>query len=590
VVSGNTIANIHDVYSDGLKNWGQQRYYDVGMEKLANGNYSAATRSKKNEFTGRIMQVNHELMDISKKILSATSTNCKIPGNETYVAIIYIVRKAFDLPSIPNPPRLKASTSALAENLLHKYTAQGALDVIMQQNFMGNDVNMMPTKNQLEDKARRMEDRKPIKKQGAPKKENREIISKWIHEGHFVRSHYITSETERFLLFTRASQSLFEKSTLSRSVVVSLADEANKLRNRSEQERLEFAKKLINTKQYVDLQKAGMCFVDTTFTVSRLYLTIILCMYGKTNISICVHILAIDIKFPEFKIVDQIVKYLEEESEAQRIKRITDQKDGNKESSSRRSGSKLTRNRKRKIDEIVDTTYSPTDTDNFIKESGPSLSPLAPKIMHRTGIDRLPRPPIRPQVSHITVIQPAQQSLRQPLGQPIHRVIQQPIQRPIGQIIPQVIQEHIPRHLVPNQRRTDDNPHTTETEEVREALKHFFSSFPHHRSNMKNYWNGYPFEIGLLKNVSNYKQRKCVHCTKPLDTKQDNIVIIHHEVYEYTVMEGGHNTKKWASGLRTICTSTCCLRARYPYVTEFCFFSNLNPSDTQKIIDKVLLI
>jgi hypothetical protein len=82
---------------------------------------------------------------------------------------------------------------------------------------------------------------------------------------------------------------------------------------------------------------------------------------------------------------------------------------------------------------------------------------------------------------------------------------------------------------------------------------------------MKNYWNGYPFEIGLLKNVSNYKQRKCVHCTKPLDTKQDNIVIIHHEVYEYTVMEGGHNTKKWASGLRTICTSTCCLRARIVY-------------------------
>lgn len=276
MVSGNTIANIHDVYSDGLKNWGQQRYYDVGMEKLENGNYSAATRSKKNEFTGRIMQVNHELMDISKKILSATSTNCKIPGNQTYVAIIYIVRKAFDLPSIPNPPRLKASTSALAENLLHKYTAQGALDVIMQQNFMGNDVNMLPTKNQLEDKARRMEDRKPIKKQGAPKKENREIISKLIHEGHFVRSHYITSETERFLLLTHASQSLLEKSTLSRSVVVSLADEANKLRNHSEQERLEFAKKLINTKQYVDLQKAGMCFVDTTFTVSRLYLTIIL--------------------------------------------------------------------------------------------------------------------------------------------------------------------------------------------------------------------------------------------------------------------------------------------------------------------------
>uniref|UniRef100_A0A914PCN3 Uncharacterized protein n=1 Tax=Panagrolaimus davidi TaxID=227884 RepID=A0A914PCN3_9BILA len=245
-------------------------------------------------------------------------------------------------------------------------------------------------------------------------------------------------------------------------------------------------------------------------------------MYGKTNINICVHILAIDIKFSEFKIVDQIVKYLEEESEAQRIKRFTDQKDGNKQSSSRRTGSKSTRNRKRKIQEIVDTTYSPADTDNFIKESGPSLPPLA-NIMHRTRIDRLPRPPIRPQLSHITIMQPAKQSLRQPLGQSIRRVIPEPIgqiipqviqrpigqiiqeriqrpigqiiqeriqrpigqiiqeriQRPIGQIIPQVIQrpigqiiqERIPRHLVSNQRRIDDNPHTTETEEVREALK-----------------------------------------------------------------------------------------------------------------------
>uniref|UniRef100_A0A914Q7D7 SWIM-type domain-containing protein n=1 Tax=Panagrolaimus davidi TaxID=227884 RepID=A0A914Q7D7_9BILA len=196
------------------------------------------------------------------------------------------------------------------------------------------------------------------------------------------------------------------------------------------------------------------------------------CMYGKNNISICVHILAIDIKFPDFKIVDQIVKYLEEESEAQRIKRITDQKDGNKQSSSRRTGSKVTRNRKRRIDEIVDTTYSPSNSDTLIEEPGPSLLPLAPSFV-RHGNDRLPRPPqlIRHQISHITVIQPASQPIRQPIANRIQRPIRQPIPQSIAQPIPQPIAQPIPRHLVSKQRRADNNPHTTEKEEVREALK-----------------------------------------------------------------------------------------------------------------------
>uniref|UniRef100_A0AC34G8R0 Uncharacterized protein n=1 Tax=Panagrolaimus sp. ES5 TaxID=591445 RepID=A0AC34G8R0_9BILA len=277
IINGNTTGCISDVYPDALQPWKQPRYYDVGMSKNPDGTYHAVQRPKKpQEYTGRLMQADHEKYPISKKVISATSTAIKKPLTGTFVVLIYEVKAAFELPDKPKTPPMSKTVVAEAKSLLYHNTAKGTLNHIMDNYFMGDDPSMIPTVKQLENIASNMEDRTPVRPQGAPRHENREFISKMIQDNIFVKAHHITPITERILCYTDASLALLEKSLLPKNVLVNLAREASTIKNSGLTMRLENAKRIIGLKDYEDLLKASIFSIDTTFLLSRLYVTIMM--------------------------------------------------------------------------------------------------------------------------------------------------------------------------------------------------------------------------------------------------------------------------------------------------------------------------
>uniref|UniRef100_A0AC34GES8 SWIM-type domain-containing protein n=1 Tax=Panagrolaimus sp. ES5 TaxID=591445 RepID=A0AC34GES8_9BILA len=64
------------------------------------------------------------------------------------------------------------------------------------------------------------------------------------------------------------------------------------------------------------------------------------CMINQKDVNVCQHIIAADLKFPKYKLVDKIVTFLNNEKEKHRIQRQMSREDANKGSTtSRRSGS-----------------------------------------------------------------------------------------------------------------------------------------------------------------------------------------------------------------------------------------------------------
>uniref|UniRef100_A0A914P4L2 Uncharacterized protein n=1 Tax=Panagrolaimus davidi TaxID=227884 RepID=A0A914P4L2_9BILA len=525
VINGSTTSSINDVYPDALTNWKQRRYYDVGISKDTNGAYYSSQRPQKpHDYSGRIMQVENDTYPVKMKVISSTSTTVKKPTAGTFVVVVYEITKQYELPEKPRTPPLNKDIIATAQQLLHHNTAKGVLNDIMDSNFMGTDATMLPNIKQLENIASRMPDRTPVRPQGAPRHENRELISKMVKDNVFIKAHHITPTTERILLCADASLSLLIKCLVPKTILVNLARGAQTIKNSGLTMQYESAKKYIESKDYLNLLKSSIFSVDTTFLMSRLYVTIM--MFTAP------HILN-DLNEPA-KFVGPIMQL--------------SRQDASKGSSSRRTGPTSTRNRKRKISEIRDTSTTFNNNDEEI-----------------SIVDEIVQSPTH---SHIIP--------RQTFSQP-PTVIQFKEVRPFARAT-----DRLPRPPAAKTRKVEVNE--TPSDEVKSAYKNYYQS----RADKPIWCNYYPFEIAKVSTLSNYKDRKCVHCQKRLGNSKDNIIITHYELYNFTM--GNSNIVKQTSGLRAICAENPCMFARYPYITEACFFSNLSHEEAQLHLNEIFNI
>uniref|UniRef100_A0AC34FNS3 Uncharacterized protein n=1 Tax=Panagrolaimus sp. ES5 TaxID=591445 RepID=A0AC34FNS3_9BILA len=142
--------------------------------------------------------------------------------------------------------------------------------------------------------------------------------------------------------------------------------------------------------------------------------------------------------------------------------------------------------------------------------------------------------------------------------------------------------DRLPR-LPPPAKERRVEPNTVPSEEVKAAYKNYYRT----RTDKPVWCNYFPFEIAKVSKLSNYQDRRCVHCKKPLGVSKDNIVIIHNELYTFNVAQS--NLVRQATGLRSICPENPCMFARYPYITEACFFTKLSEAEAQRHIEEIFI-
>lgn len=85
-----------------------------------------------------------------------------------------------------------------------------------------------------------------------------------------------------------------------------------------------------------------------------------------------------------------------------------------------------------------------------------------------------------------------------------------------------------------------------------------------------------------MNKLNGWKQRNCITCGSHLGSDPAVTVIAHYESYEHQSFQGTRN------GMRAICPTKLCIYKRYPFITQYCFLSDLNPADTQKIIGEII--
>uniref|UniRef100_A0A914QGF5 SWIM-type domain-containing protein n=1 Tax=Panagrolaimus davidi TaxID=227884 RepID=A0A914QGF5_9BILA len=248
------------------------------------------------------------------------------------------------------------------------------------------------------------------------------------------------------------------------------------------------------------------------------------CNFQEKHQNICLHILAVHNKYPDLKVIQKLENNVKELTSAQ-IHEIMTSKDSGAKTSRRRAPPE-TRNRKRKIVEVIDAELSTTNTPA--------------KVLCRFGTS-----------SQVPAVAPisAYNSFRQleNLPQPV-RITQQPLHPPTVN-----------------------------------ALRNYKQAF-----NIKNnelWFNGHSFHLKLSSKVANAYKRKCAHCNLSIKKQSHPFVFTHLERFEYVIQTT--NEVKVGFGERIICVTYACFVTRYPYSDPNCIISEIDDANTFNILQSI---
>uniref|UniRef100_A0A914YYY6 SWIM-type domain-containing protein n=1 Tax=Panagrolaimus superbus TaxID=310955 RepID=A0A914YYY6_9BILA len=248
------------------------------------------------------------------------------------------------------------------------------------------------------------------------------------------------------------------------------------------------------------------------------------CNYQEKHQHICLHILAVDNKYPNLKVVQKLEDRVKQLSSAQ-VHAIMTSKDSGAKTSRRRAPPE-TRNRKRKIVEIIDAELSATNTP--------------PKVLSRFGTSS--------QISTVAPIS-AYNSIRQLENLPHPaRIAQQP--------------PHPPTVI---------------------ALRNYKQAF--NIENDQLWFNGHSFHLKLSSKVANAFNRKCAHCRLSIKKQTHPFVFTHLERFEYVIQTT--NEVKVGFGERIVCAQYACFVTRYPYADPNCIISEIDDSNTSDILQSI---
>uniref|UniRef100_A0A914YCG6 SWIM-type domain-containing protein n=1 Tax=Panagrolaimus superbus TaxID=310955 RepID=A0A914YCG6_9BILA len=277
VIDGRFIPNINNLSYDSLAPWNDistnrtSHTYNVGLFKVGNV-YKAVT--KKTEGAEKIIKQKyskHCKFPVIRKIFSSSTIYDSVPSVASNAVIVYVVLKEFIFTPTKSSRLLPSKAAEIGHELQTK-TPKAVVSIVNgNSGFMGDSRPV--TRKQVEAKARNTPTRQAITNKGRPKFERSDVIEALIDEGYFAQARYKTSTDERIFLANDASLALMVHSMLPKAVVLNFVRQVNHIKTLPKEQRLNAIKKLAQSKEYDELLKSAICSGDTTFKLSRLFVT-----------------------------------------------------------------------------------------------------------------------------------------------------------------------------------------------------------------------------------------------------------------------------------------------------------------------------
>uniref|UniRef100_A0AC35F720 SWIM-type domain-containing protein n=1 Tax=Panagrolaimus sp. PS1159 TaxID=55785 RepID=A0AC35F720_9BILA len=290
IVDANFVEYVADMRNDKLGPWNNSEVHynidKIGLYKRGN-NYEAITRKVKGaENVARLCRMTHPNPEfkVKKRVYWAfNSTHKDVPVADTFIVIVYDVEEVFILTDEQKQKHrrlTKAASTKLDQIIIGKTGKEANLKFYENGGMINNDKYNLANLTQIRNKMSYSKQWEPKTKKGRPRNEDMEEMRRLLSEHFIIRSHYVGGDNteERYFLSTPAHMHFFKNVLPKKKLVQKFFDLAEELLKYPENERMQKAKELIESKFYKEYQESGICFLDVTFCLSRdFYVSMLLC-------------------------------------------------------------------------------------------------------------------------------------------------------------------------------------------------------------------------------------------------------------------------------------------------------------------------
>uniref|UniRef100_A0AC34FSH5 Uncharacterized protein n=1 Tax=Panagrolaimus sp. ES5 TaxID=591445 RepID=A0AC34FSH5_9BILA len=288
IINANHIEKIAVLRDDKLGPWnsGGKKYSidKIGLFKREES-YEAVTRSTEGaEKIGRLCRMNHPTLKVKKRIYWDFNPNCKeTPVAHTFIVILYDVEENFELTKEQKSKnrRLSKAASSKLDHIIIGRTGKEALQKFYENGGMiNNDKTSLPSISQIRNKMAYSPRWQPSTKRGRPKNEDSEEFRRLVDERYIIRAHYVGDDIseERIMLATKAHMYYFKHVLHKKKKVQKFVDLTEELLQFPENQRMDQAKELINSKLFKEHEESGICYLDVTFNLSsQFHVAMLLC-------------------------------------------------------------------------------------------------------------------------------------------------------------------------------------------------------------------------------------------------------------------------------------------------------------------------